>query len=140
LKNGGEPVETTILVVDDDKAIADKINIPADLSINADGKLMSRVFENLMGNIIKYSLENTRTYIDAEQIGENVRITFKNIANYEMNFNGDEMTERFSRGDESRTTDGNGLGLAIAESYINACGGKLSIDIDGDLFKVIIEM
>ena len=107
-------------------------------SILADSRLMGRVFENLVGNIIKYSLPGTRAYIDAFEKGGKTYITFKNIANYEMNFDIDEMTERFSRGDQSRGTDGNGLGLAIAQSYTEACGGNLTIHIDGDLFKVVI--
>ncbi|MCK9479071.1 MAG: sensor histidine kinase [Firmicutes bacterium] len=108
------------------------------VNIFADGKLMSRVFENLIGNIIKYSLPNTRAYIDAFEKDGKAYIMFKNIASYEMNFKSDEMTGRFSRGDTARTTDGSGLGLAIAQSYIQACGGSLSIDTDGDLFKATI--
>ena len=114
-----------------------KINIP-DLTIQADGKLMSRALENLIGNIIKYSLPNTRSYIDAYEEGEKVYLTLKNIANYEMNFESGEMMERFSRGDLARTTEGSGLGLAIAQSYVEACGGKLNIEVDGDLFKAAL--
>ena len=77
------------------------------ISLLADSRLMGRVFENLVGNIIKYSMPGTRAYIDAFEKDGNTYITFKNIANYEMNFNIDEMTERFSRGDQSRGTDGN---------------------------------
>jgi signal transduction histidine kinase len=121
----------------DPQGVDFRINAP-DVNITADGKLMSRVFENLLGNIIKYALPNTRAYIDATKQDGEVWITFKNIAAYEMNFDSSEIGERFSRGDASRTTDGNGLGLAIAQSYVAACGGKLSIDIDGDLFKVTI--
>jgi signal transduction histidine kinase len=121
----------------DDSGLEFKINIPP-VNIMADGKLISRVFENLIGNIIKYSLPGTRVYIDGEEIGQKVHITFKNIASYEMNFDSSEVMERFSRGDQSRTTDGSGLGLAIAQSYTEACGGRLNIDIDGDLFKVTI--
>ena len=114
-----------------------KTNIPS-LTIRADGKLMSRVFENLLGNIVKYSLPNTRVYIDACQQKQKTYITFKNIANYEMNFDSGEILERFARGDASRTTEGNGLGLAIAQSYTEACGGRLEISVDGDLFKVTL--
>jgi signal transduction histidine kinase len=106
--------------------------------ITADGRLMGRVFENLIGNIVKYSLPNTRAYIDAAETDGKVYITFKNIANYEMNFDAGGMTERFSRGDAARTAGGNGLGLAIAQSYVEACGGGLRIDTDGDLFKVTV--
>ena len=123
----------------DEPTVEFKINIP-DVSIIADGKLMSRVVENLIGNIMKYSLPNTRAYIDAWEREGKICITFKNIANYEMNFESSEIAERFSRGDTARTTDGNGLGLAIAQSYVEACGGKLIIDVDGDLFKVTVKM
>ena len=121
----------------DEHSVEFKINIP-DVTITADGKLMSRVFENLMGNITKYSLPNTRAYIDAFQEGGKTHITFKNIANYEMNFDSSEITARFARGDASRTTNGSGLGLAIAQSYVEACGGNLTINVDGDLFKVTV--
>jgi signal transduction histidine kinase len=113
-----------------------KIRLEEGCCILADGKLMSRVFENIIGNIVKYSLENTRAYIDAAAQDGEINITFKNIANYEMNFEASEMAERFARGDEARTTDGNGLGLAIAKSYTEVCGGRLEVGFDGDLFKV----
>ena len=121
----------------DEHVVQFKTNIE-DVSIAADGRLMSRVFENLIGNINKYSMPGTRAYIDAFEKDGQTHIVFKNMASYEMNFDASEMTERFSRGDSSRTTDGNGLGLAIAQSYTEACGGKLKIDIDGDLFKVTL--
>ena len=114
-----------------------RLNIE-NITIMADGKLMSRVLENLIGNINKYAMPGTRAYIDAFKKDGKAYIVFKNMANYEMNFDASEMTERFSRGDTSRTTAGNGLGLAIAQSYTEACGGKLKIDIDGDLFKVTL--
>lgn len=117
-----------------------KVNIrEEDMHILADGKLLSRVFENLTGNILKYALANTRVYIDAYTKGNSVFIEYKNIANYEMNFREDEIMERFIRGDKSRTTDGNGLGLAIAQSYVKACGGSLQINVDGDLFKATVK-
>ena len=117
-----------------------KVNIKDDDTyIMADGKRLSRVFENLIGNILKYSLANTRVYIDVFVNESSVLIEFKNIANYEMNFREDEILERFVRGDKSRTTDGNGLGLAIAQSYVVVCGGSVQINIDGDLFKAIIK-
>lgn len=110
----------------------------AEIDIMADGKKMSRVFENLLGNILKYSMENTRVYIDIEAEEGKVVISFKNIANYSMNFNEKEILERFVRGDASRSSEGNGLGLAIAQSYTSACGGSLSIITDGDLFKAVL--
>ena len=121
----------------DTRNIDFKINVK-NIDILADGKLMSRVFENLIGNILKYALENTRAYIDSYEEGNKVYINFKNIANYEMNFEQNEVTERFARADKSRTTEGNGLGLAIAKSYTEVCGGKFEITVDGDLFKATL--
>ncbi|WP_423230266.1 histidine kinase dimerization/phospho-acceptor domain-containing protein [Clostridium acetireducens] len=106
---------------------------------NLDGKRTWRVFENLINNIIKYSQPNTRVYIDLIEKDNNIVVTMKNISNYEMNFNSDELFERFKRGDKSRNTDGSGLGLAIAKSIVELQGGTLNIQIDGDLFKVIVK-
>ena len=104
--------------------------------IMGDGNLLSRVAENLIGNIVKYALAGTRVYIDLSAAEGQVTATFKNIAGYEMDFEADSLTERFVRGDAARSTEGSGLGLAIAKSYVEACGGQLSLTIDGDLFKV----
>lgn len=113
-----------------------QLDIAENLYTEADGKKLSRVFENLIINALKYSMKGTRVYITAEnKKGENI-IEIKNIASYKMNFNEDEITERFVRGDVSRSSEGSGLGLAIAKSYTELCGGKFSIIVDGDLFKV----
>jgi len=117
-----------------------KVKVPEEKTyIMADGKRLYRVLENLLSNISKYSLENTRVYIDIVKEHEKVKLTMKNISSYELNFAPDEIMERFKRGDESRNTEGSGLGLAIARDLVNAQGGRFEIDIDGDLFKVIIE-
>ncbi|MCD3296167.1 HAMP domain-containing sensor histidine kinase, partial [Clostridium botulinum] len=105
-----------------------------------DGKKTWRLFENLISNILKYSQKNTRVYIDLQEKDNKAIITMKNIASYEMNFEPDEIFERFKRGDESRTTEGSGLGLAIANSIAELQGGKLDINVDGDLFKSIVEL
>ena len=107
--------------------------------IMADGKRLYRVLENLLSNISKYSLNNTRVYIDIIEDNEKVRLTMKNISAYELNFAPEEIMERFKRGDESRNTEGSGLGLSIARDLVNAQGGSFELDIDGDLFKVIVE-
>jgi signal transduction histidine kinase len=104
----------------------------------ADGRKIWRVFENLISNILKYSLKNTRVYIDITQRNDNIYISMKNISTYELNFDPKEITERFKRGDESRNTEGSGLGLAIAKSLVELQGGKFDIEIDGDLFKVTL--
>ncbi|KGN00892.1 histidine kinase [Clostridium novyi A str. 4570] len=115
-----------------------RINLPSKpIYCNLDGKKTWRLFENLIGNILKYSQENTRVYIDLQEKNDEVIITMKNISSYEMNFEADELFERFKRGDESRSTEGSGLGLAIANSIAELQGGSLDIEIDGDLFKSI---
>lgn len=101
-----------------------------------DGRRTYRIFSNIIGNITKYAMEGTRVYIDARASEGEVRFVFKNISNYEMNFNSQEITERFRRGDESRNTEGSGLGLAIAKSLIELQGGRIEIEVDGDLFKL----
>ncbi|MED4351237.1 HAMP domain-containing sensor histidine kinase [Schinkia azotoformans] len=105
-----------------------------------DGQKMWRVFDNIIGNILKYSLENTRVYIsmNQNQVGDKVEISFKNIAKYELGGDINELFERFKRGDASRQTEGSGLGLAIAKSIVDLHDGEMEIDVDGDLFKVTI--
>ena len=115
-----------------------RVKVNGSTEILGDGKLLARVAENLIGNIVKYALPNTRVYIEMEEQKDMVIAQFKNIAGYEMNFSGEEITQRFVRGDSARTTDGNGLGLAIAQSYAAACGGELEVVVDGDLFKAIL--
>ena len=114
------------------------VEAPKELYIAADGRKMSRVVSNLINNILKYTMKNTRVFITAFEKEGNVIIEFKNIASYPMNFNPDEITQRFTRGDESRTQEGNGLGLAIAKSYTEICNGKFEIVLDGDMFKAIL--
>lgn len=143
-----ERIDTCTLVRqalgEQDKAIAEsrltlKVNIPDhEVPIWADGKKMSRVMENLLGNCIKYAMTGTRVFVTVSEQEEEAVIELKNIANYEMDFDAAEITERFVRGDAARTTEGSGLGLAIAKSYVMACGGTLAVDVDGDLFKVRI--
>ncbi|MBS6194144.1 MAG: HAMP domain-containing histidine kinase [Clostridiales bacterium] len=108
------------------------------LFIGDNGK-MYRVVQNLLENALKYSLADTRIYLSAEKQGGKVQMEMKNIAAYEMDFQPDEIMERFVRGDTSRTTEGHGLGLAIASSFVRNMGGTLEIDIDGDLFKVTMQ-
>lgn len=108
--------------------------------VNADGKLLWRVIENLLSNVFKYALPNSRVYIDVEHSNENVKIIVKNISAYELNVNEDELMERFKRGDASRHSEGSGLGLSIAKSLTELQGGYFSIKIDGDLFKAVIDL
>ncbi|MBE7058670.1 MAG: hypothetical protein E7387_06175 [Ruminococcaceae bacterium] len=115
------------------------IDTPKELYISADGRKMSRVVSNLINNILKYAMKNTRVFVTAFEKDENVVMEFKNIAAYPMDFTADEIVGRFVRGDESRTADGNGLGLAIAKSYTEICGGNFEVVIDGDMFKVLLK-
>ena len=116
------------------------VNTPdKEVYILADGKKTFRVFENIISNILKYSLEKTRVYIDLVESDKKVHISFKNISKHQLNFDPDEITERFTRGDLSRNTEGSGLGLAIAKGLVQAQGGELKVDIIGDLFIVNID-
>ena len=115
------------------------VNAPKELYISADGRKMSRVISNLISNILKYTMKNTRVFISAYEENGEVIMEFKNIASYPMDFNAEEIVGRFVRGDESRTQEGNGLGLAIAKSYTEICNGKFEIVLDGDMFKAILK-
>ncbi|MFJ7934025.1 histidine kinase dimerization/phospho-acceptor domain-containing protein [Sporosarcina sp. NPDC096371] len=106
--------------------------------VKADGKLLWRSIENLFSNIFKYAQPTSRVYIDVEDLGNEVLVTFKNISAYELNISVDELMERFTRGDESRSSQGSGLGLSIAESLIHIQHGKFLVQVDGDLFKAMI--
>ena len=108
------------------------------LTIRADGRRMWRVFDNLMNNICKYAQENTRVYLTLEKQGNKAVFTFKNTSRDSLDISPDELMERFVRGDESRNTDGNGLGLSIARSLAELQKGSLDLAIDGDLFKAIL--
>lgn len=116
-----------------------RLNYPKDkLLILADGKLLWRSIENLLSNIFKYALKGSRVYVSIEDLGNECLITFKNISAYELNISADELMERFKRGDESRSSQGSGLGLSIAKSLIEVQKGRFEIEIDGDLFKAMI--
>lgn len=106
---------------------------------NIDGKRMFRVFDNLITNITKYSLQNTRVYIDVYTNYGYVFISMKNISNHKLNISPNELLERFVRGDVSRNTNGSGLGLSIARNLVEMQYGSLDLDIDGDLFKVTLK-
>lgn len=114
-------------------------NLPEEkVMLKIDGQKFSRVLDNLFSNISKYALENSRVYVDLRDEG-GVKLTIKNISKYPLNISAEELIERFTRGEKSRTTSGSGLGLSIASSFVRAHGASFDIDIDGDLFKVTIE-
>ena len=115
------------------------VDADKELYFPADSRKMSRVVNNLIGNILKYSMRNTRAFISAKEKDGQIILEFKNTSAYPLDFDAEEIMGRFVRGDESRTTEGNGLGLAIAKSYTELCNGTLDIVLDGDLFKAIIK-
>ena len=114
------------------------VNTPKELFILADGRKMSRVVGNLLNNVLKYAMENTRVFITAAEADGQITLEFKNVSASPLDFDPEEIVGRFVRGDESRTTEGSGLGLAIAKSYTELCGGSLTVSPDGDLFKVLL--
>ncbi|MCM1133388.1 MAG: HAMP domain-containing histidine kinase [Ruminococcus flavefaciens] len=118
-----------------------KIDIqPVSAPVIAEGKKMYRVFQNVIDNALKYSLDGTRIYFNLRAEFGYCVLTVKNIASYEMDFTPDEIMERFTRGDKSRNTEGNGLGLSIAKSFTEACGGMFGVDIDGDVFTAEVKL
>lgn len=110
-----------------------------EIYIKADSRHMFRIIENLFENITKYALENSRVYVDINQKENRVKIEIKNISKEKLNISEDELMQRFVRGDKSRSTEGNGLGLSISKSLAELQNGTFKIVIDGDLFKTELE-
>lgn len=117
-----------------------KINADEETIIEADGNHMWRIIENLISNALKYSMPNSRVYIDIFKTDTMGMLIMKNISEIPLEISPEMLTERFVRGDESRTTEGSGLGLSIAKSLSILQGGDFSISIDGDLFKATVKM
>lgn len=116
-----------------------RVNIvPENAPIIADGVKLYRVIQNLLDNALKYSMPFTRIFIDLTETSEGFELTVKNVSEREIDFTADEILERFARGDKSRSDGGSGLGLSIAKSFTEACGGRFAIEIDGDLFKASV--
>jgi len=114
-------------------------NLPEEkILLKLDGQRTYRVFVNLINNILKYSMPGSRVFIDVQTVNNTVQISFRNISMAELDFDIDRLTDRFVRGDASRNTEGSGLGLAIAKSFVELQNGTFKIDVDGDLFKVIL--
>ena len=105
------------------------------LTVRLDSQKTYRIFENLLVNIVKYAMPHTRVFIEILREDDQAVIRMKNISEQELNIQGQELTERFVRGDASRNTEGAGLGLAIVKSFVELQGGEFGIEIDGDLFK-----
>ena len=108
------------------------------LYIRADGRRLWRVLENLYNNVAKYAMENTRVYVDLLDLGKEVKFSIKNISEQRLNIEAKDLTERFIRGDISRSTEGSGLGLSIAKNLTELQGGKFYVYLDGDLFRVTL--
>lgn len=115
------------------------VNLPEEPAvIHVDGRRMWRVLENIFGNAAKYAMPGTRVYADLSVDEENVSFSLKNVSEQQLNISADELTERFIRGDISRSTEGSGLGLSIAKSLAEMQGGRFELYLDGDLFRVNI--
>lgn len=110
------------------------------LTVLADGRLLWRALDNLLSNAAKYALTGTRVYITAAADGDKVRLSVKNVSREPLNIDPAELTERFVRGDASRSAEGSGLGLSIAQSLVTLQNGTLTLSIDGDLFKAEIAL
>jgi signal transduction histidine kinase len=106
----------------------------------SDGKKLYRVFQNLIDNGLKYGLAGSRLFIDLTAGERMAEVAVKNTAAYEMDFTPEEILQRFTRGDKARSGEGSGLGLSIAESFTQSCGGRFAVDIDGDQFKAAITL
>jgi signal transduction histidine kinase len=106
--------------------------------IMADGRRIWRVVENLYNNVAKYAMAHTRVYVTMEKLEHEVSFAIKNISEQPLNVETTDLTERFVRGDESRTTEGSGLGLSIARNLTTLMGGRFDIELDGDLFTATI--
>lgn len=133
-------------IADAEDKIADsgkivKININADSAmVMGDGDKLYRVFQNIVDNALNYSMDGTRIFLDVYKKVDRIVFAEKNISATPINFTEEEILERFVRGDKSRTDGGSGLGLSISKSFTEACGGIFNIEIDGDMFKAIVEM
>ena len=115
------------------------VNLPAEPAVvHVDGRRMWRVLENIFGNVAKYAMPGTRVYADLKLEEDTVDLSLKNVSEHQLNISADELTERFIRGDLSRSSEGSGLGLSIAQSLTTMQGGTFNLYLDGDLFRVNI--
>jgi signal transduction histidine kinase len=133
-----------VLLELDDKIVESEVEFrfhpPVDkVVLFLDSEKTYRIFENLIINITKYAMPHSRAYIDITREKDIVKIILKNVSISELEFNSEEISERFVRGDQARNTEGSGLGLAIVKSFVELQGGKFRIQTDGDLFKAMIQ-
>lgn len=116
-----------------------RVKISADTApVTGNGQKLYRVFQNVIDNALKYSMPGTRIFLSAEQTAGEFKVIIKNISEYEIDYTEQEILSRFTRGDKARHSEGNGLGLSIAKSFTELCGGTFEVKLDDDLFKVII--
>ena len=117
-----------------------RVDIPdTPMLVHADGQRMYRVFQNLIRNCTQYSLEGSRVYVSLVAQSGVASVSIRNISKTEITMNGEDLTARFVRGDQNRTTEGSGLGLSIAKSFTEACGGRFFVRTDGDLFVATVQ-
>ena len=116
-------------------------NLPArPIWVMADGRHLWRIMDNLLSNCAKYALEGTRVYVEVQGGSDCVRLSVKNISRDVLELPAERLTERFVRGDDSRTMEGSGLGLSIAQSLAELQKGKFHVEVDGDLFKAVVTL
>ena len=108
--------------------------------IRGNGQKLYRVFQNVIGNALKYSMPGTRIFVNTYMEGNEFVFTIKNVSEFEIDFTEEEILSRFVRGDKSRNSEGNGLGLSIAKSFTEQCGGSFAVKLDDDMFKIIIRL
>lgn len=122
-----------------DSDVTFRWNLPEQkVILSLDGQKTYRIFENLLNNILKYAMPNTRAYVDIVENAYEVQVVFRNISKVELDFDAQRLTERFVRGDVARNSEGSGLGLAIAKSFVELQGGTFQIEVDADLFKAVL--
>lgn len=137
-------LEQTIGLFDDQLAqtgLVVRRNYAADaFPLITDGARLHQVFANLLGNAIKYAMPGTRIYLEVKETEDTLRVRMVNTASYEMDFQPEEIIQRFARGDKARSTRGSGLGLAIAQTYTESVGGSFAVTVDGDQFSAIVTL
>lgn len=117
-----------------------RVDIPeAPMVVHADGQRMYRVFQNLIKNCTQYSLPGSRVYVSLIAQAGVAQVNIRNVSKTEITMDGEDLTARFVRGDQTRTTEGSGLGLSIAKSFTEACGGRFFVRTDGDLFVATVQ-
>lgn len=139
----GKLLQQTFVEMDEtikNSKIVWRVEIPeVPIIVNADGQRLYRVFQNLIRNCAQYSLEGSRAYVNLISQNGIATVSIRNISRSEITVNGSDLTARFVRGDQNRTTEGSGLGLSIAKSFTEACGGRFYISTNGDLFTVTVQ-